>query len=210
MARVRDAALNHFKDTFRAEDLASVYTVSGRLSLDFTDDREKLQDAVSRLRWGTVAGRGGMICPNVSYYIADSVINKRDPLALAGLISQTVACAHVRPEVAQMIAVAAAEQRLMMGRQDTQLAFSTLRRAIRPLSGLPGERVTILASPGFFAQTPEQRKATAEVLACAAKNEVVINGLSVRGVIQAEEEEDVTGKHSSGRRSPPHASSSDQ
>jgi VWFA-related protein len=210
MARVRAAALSHFQDNFQTPDLASIYTATGRLSLDFTADPDKLRDAVSKLRWGTVAGRGGMTCPDVSYYIADLVINKHDPLARSGLISHTAQCSHAPPLIVEQIALAAAEQRLMMGRQDTQLIFSTLRRAVRRLSTMPGKRIIVLASPGFFAQTPEARKAAAEILEFAASNEVIIDGLSVRGVIQAEEEEDVTGRQGFARRGPPRASAPDQ
>jgi hypothetical protein len=75
---------------------------------------------------------------------------------------------------------------------------------------MPGERLIVLASPGFFAQASEAIKATAEVLELAAKNEVVISGVGARGLILAEEEEDVTQKAGGSRRSPPKASSPDQ
>jgi VWFA-related protein len=82
MAHVREAAISHFRDHFAAGDRASIYTLSGKISLEFTSDRDKLLDTVSRLRWGQVAGRGGMQCPDVSHYVADLVVNKGDPLAL--------------------------------------------------------------------------------------------------------------------------------
>jgi VWFA-related protein len=210
LARVREAAAGHFQRSFSDGDRAAIYTVTGRNSLEFTSDREQLETAVTRLRWGTVAGRGGMTCPDVSYYIADLIITKADSLALDGLTIHTVECAHARPEVARQIALAAANREMIFGREDTKLMLSTLRRAIRRLSGLPGERVIVLASPGFFAQTPEAVKATADVLDLAARNQVIIHGLSVRGVMQAEEEEDVTRRVAISRRVPPSASSPDQ
>lgn len=209
MAQVREAALNHFKNSFAAEDRASIYTVSGKNSLEFTGDRESLQNTVSKLRWGRVAG-SGMQCPDVSYYVADLVVNKAQGQALVGLTNHTIECSHALPEVAKQIALAAVNRQLIIGARDTQLTLSALRRAIRRLSEMPGQRVIVLASPGFYAQTQEAIKATAEVLELAAKNDVIINALSVRGVIMAEGEQDVTRKMVVSRRAPPSASSPDQ
>jgi hypothetical protein len=94
---------------------------------------------------------------------------------------------------------------------ETRLTLATMKRAIRRLAALPGQRAIIFASPGFFAQAPEAIKATAEVLELAAKSGVVINGLSARGVILAEEEEDVASrKVVVSRRAPPSAASPEQ
>lgn len=209
LARLREAAAGHFRTQFSTGDRAAIFTVTGRNSLEFTSDRDKLEATVSKLRWGTVAGRGGMECPDVSYYVADLVITKADPQVLDALTYHTAECAHVRPEVARELAKAAANREVIIGREDTKLALATLRRAIRRLAGLPGERVIVLASPGFFAQTSEGIRGTAEVLELAAKNGVIIHGLSVRGVIMAEEEMDVTRRVLVGRR-PPSASSPPQ
>jgi len=58
---------------------------------------------------------------------------------------------------------------------------------------MPGERSLVLASPGFFAQTPEGATALAEILDLAAKSNVVVSTLSVHGVIVAEGE-DITAR----------------
>jgi VWFA-related protein len=130
-----------------------------------------------------------MACPNITYYIADLIIANQDSNALEAVTEHTVECAHVRPEIARQIALSAANEQVIIGREHTRLALSTLRRAIRALSALPGERLIVLASPGFLAHTPEGIKGTAELLELAVKNDVVINSLSVRGVILTREEE---------------------
>jgi VWFA-related protein len=193
IADVRAAAVRHFESSLAAGDQAAIYTFSGNPTLDFTSDREKLQSAVSKLRWWPPAGRGEMQCPDVSYYVADLILVKGDGQALEGLTQHTAECAHVPPEVARGIAVAAANRELIIGVHDTQVALRTLTRAIRRLAGMPGERSIVLASPGFFAQTPEAIAATAEVLTLAAKSKVSISGLSVHGVITAEAE-DITAR----------------
>jgi VWFA-related protein len=211
LARLRESAQAYFKNSFSSADRAAIYTVTGRNSVEFTTDRDKLEDTVSHLRWGLVAGRGGKECPDVSYYMADLVITKADPQALDALTYHTAECAHVRPEVARQIARDASNRKLIIGQEDTKRTLATIRRAIRRLALLQGERVIVLASPGFFARTAEGNAAIAEVLELAAKNNVIIHGLSVRGVIQAPKEaEDVAGRVMVGRQSPPRASSPDQ
>ncbi len=59
---------------------------------------------------------------------------------------------------------------------------------------MPGQRLIVLASPGFFAQTPEGIRETAEVLDLAAKANVIISALGARGIYIAEEAGDVTGR----------------
>ncbi len=206
LVNVREAALRDLKKGLAAGDDAAIYAFSGNPTQEFTSDQAKLEAAVGKLRWRAEAGRGGMQCPDVSYYIADLILVKGDTQALAGLMSHTIACAHVKPEFAQTIAMAAANRQMIIGAQDTEVGLRTVRRAIRRLSGMPGQRVIVMASPGFFAQTPEATKSTAEVLDLAAKSNVIISGLSARGVILAEEEQDVAAGGGAGRR-PPRASS---
>jgi hypothetical protein len=81
MARVRAAALSHFK-SIGAEDRAAILTVGGRNTLEFTGDHDRLAEAASKLRWAPPPGRGELQCPDVSYYIADLIINKKDVQAL--------------------------------------------------------------------------------------------------------------------------------
>jgi VWFA-related protein len=192
MANVRTAALGHFQHSLTPTDQAAIYTFSGRTTLEFTNQQEKLAEAVAKLRWQMARGQGGMECPDVSYYLADLIITKAQGQALQALVHHTAECAHVRPEIALQIALDASNRELIIGAQNTDVALRTLRRAIRRLSSMPGERAIILSSPGFFAQTSEATKATTEVLDLAAKSNVIISGLSVRGVIVADEEEDVT------------------
>ena len=202
MARVRDAAMRHFRSNLAPGDRAAVFTFSGKPALDFTEDRDKLEGTVQDLRWRPQTGGGEFQCPDVSYYLADLVINKNDSEALGGLITHTAECSHAPPGMVKEIALSAAYRRLILGQMDTQVALGTIRRAIRRLAGMPGQRVIVLASPGFFAQTAEARKAMAEVLDLAARSNVIVNGLSARGVIMAPEEEDVTRKAGGARRTP--------
>jgi VWFA-related protein len=59
LARVRDAADRHMA-TLRPTDRAAVYTMSGEVGLDFTDDRAKLHEALLRLRPGVMVRAGAL------------------------------------------------------------------------------------------------------------------------------------------------------
>ncbi len=193
MANLREAAVRFFKNNLAAGDRAAIYTFSGNPTLEFTGDPDALETAVSKLRWHPPAGRGEMQCPDVSYYIADLIIAKGDGQALEGLARHTAQCAHVPLEIARSIAFAAANREVIIGVHDTQVAMRTLSRAVRRLAAMPGERLIVLASPGFFAQTPEAMRAAAEILDLAARSNVVISGLGLHGVIVAEGE-DITAR----------------
>ena len=210
MARVRESAMRNFQSTVDEGDRVAIYTFSRNPTLEFTADRDKLETAVSQLRWQPMEGHGGMGCPDVSYYIATLVIDNADSQVIDALTNYTAQCAHVRPEIARAIAISAANQEMIIGAHHTQIGLRALRQAVERLSTLPGQRLIVLVSPGFFAQTPAAAKSIADILNLAARSEVTISGLSVRGVIVGEEEEDVTRKGGSGRRSPPSQFSPDQ
>jgi len=59
LSRVRDAADRHMA-TLQTTDRAAIYTMSGELSLDFTDDRAKLHEALLRVRPGLMVRTGAL------------------------------------------------------------------------------------------------------------------------------------------------------
>src|ERR1022692_2944195 len=60
--------------------------------LEFTDDRAALQTALARLRPNPITGSSGSKCPDISYYMADQIVNKSDGLALRVALAQYAAC----------------------------------------------------------------------------------------------------------------------
>ena len=57
--RLRDAALRHIA-TMKPSDRVAIYTMSGFPQVDFTDDQDRLKDAILRLRPNIMAAAGGM------------------------------------------------------------------------------------------------------------------------------------------------------
>jgi VWFA-related protein len=59
LPRIRDAALRHIAE-LKPTDRAAIFTMSGSPMLDFTDDQERLRDALMRLRPNIMARAGAM------------------------------------------------------------------------------------------------------------------------------------------------------
>jgi VWFA-related protein len=196
VAAFREAALRHFRSGFPIAGRAAIYTFSGRNTLDFTSNEAKLEDTVMKLQLRPAMGHGaGMPCPDVSYYLADLIVNKDDKRALGAVTAQTMACAHLSEVLAEKVAESAARREMFIGEQDTRVALETLKKVIRLLAQVPGQRLIVLASSGFFAQTSSAFSGMGSVLDLAARANVVISTLDVRGL-------DTSGLMEASRRSP--------
>jgi VWFA-related protein len=183
LVRVRQAALRHLQTGLPAGEVAGVYTFSGRTTLPFTNDRAKLEDAVNQIRVSLTGGHGeANPCPYVSYYLADFIVRMNDSRALEAVTRQTMDCANLGHELAQHIAEGAARREVHIGEHDTHVWVATLRRVIRLLEERPAPRVLVLASSGFYAETPSGIKAVADTLDLAARANVTISTLHARGV----------------------------
>jgi VWFA-related protein len=189
LARVREAAIRNIA-TLLPTDRASIVTTSGQGIVDFTSDQAKLHDALLKLRPRPVTGSGAQECPDVSYYMADLIVNKEGggtvsigPQSATGVATQeTMLCTPgLPPQAALTMAVAAARQALVGGLQESRLALMVLKDAVRRISVMPGQRVIILASPGFFVPD-ELRPDELEVMDHAVRSNVIISALDARGL----------------------------
>jgi VWFA-related protein len=150
---------------------------------DFTDDREKLKETLNRIRPASIANTGGTECPDVSYYLADLIMNKRDSQALQVAIQDAFDCGAVSPQtpiaVAQNVALNAARQELNTGDHETRLSLTSLSDVVRRVAAMPGQRSILIISPGFYNPNdlPEQSGVTDRAL----HSYVTISALDVRG-----------------------------
>jgi VWFA-related protein len=195
LARARDAAGRQLTGMTKT-DRAAIYTTSGQDQIDFTDDQEKLHEALLRLRARSYANPGATpACPEISYYMADMIANKGDTAALNAAALESAICtmgpaAAITPAqiAAFEAAVAAAKapiqqqarQIVSVESQQTRVALSVLKDVVRHMSAMPGERIVVLISPGFI--TPEEQEDKNEVLDRAIRANVLINSLDARGL----------------------------
>jgi len=211
LAHVRDAAGRNI-DALLPTDRAAIITTSGQGTVDFTIDREKLHDALLKLRPRPATGSAVKGCPDVSYFMADIIENKEGeqppqtitgaggavspslttPLGVAAM--ETMLCMHLPPQAystALTLATDAARQAVTNGLHESRLALIVLKDAVRRISAMPGQRVIILASPGFLIPD-ELRPEELEVVDRAVRSNVVISSLDARGLYTEDPAGDIT------------------
>jgi VWFA-related protein len=183
LARVRDAA-DHHMATLATTDRAAIFTTSGQNNLDFTDDRTKLHDTLQQLRPRPISRGGGTGCPDISFYMADLIQNRRDPTAIQLATEDALACAFNRDRrmlsAAQAMAESTASGVLNQGDHESRVTLSVVRDAIRRVAVMPGQRTILLLSPGFL--TPQMESDYLELVDHALRSQVIISSLNGRGL----------------------------
>jgi VWFA-related protein len=189
LVAVEKAATRHITNGLQVSDRAAIYTTSGQTSLDFTDDRTKLAETIDQIRVRPMYQHAGRQCPDLSYYTADLIVNKNDPQALQAATWETLACMNLdstQQSVAQQMAEATARQELTIGEQGTRVTLGVIKNVIGRMTAMPGQRLIVLASPGFLAETDEAINDKADILDLAARANVMISSLNARGLFTTE------------------------
>ncbi len=180
-----------------ARDRFSIFTTSGQVEQDFTADRGKLEEAVQRILPHSLAQNSLSGCPPMTLDEAFMIAAATDPTAMQVAIQDYMNCsempvgaagsqtgANVAASAAQtaanMVAAAAAAV-LNIAEAEEQRTYQTLQALIRRMSVLPGQRVIVMMSPGFFL-LPSMHLPAAEAVDRATKENVVINVIDARGL----------------------------
>ncbi len=194
---VRVAAMR-FLDAMAPGDRVGIFSTSGELTQDFTSDKEALKQQVSGLMPRGTMGGHITDCPDVSYYMADQIENKHDPQALQVVIYETLQCMFGGNQqmlaAAQAAAQAAIQVALNAGDADNNFTYRLLEQVLRNLAGKPGERVLLLASPGFLITTDTLDESG--IVDRANRANIVINTLDARGLYVPEPGGDISQRNS--------------
>ena len=166
-----------------AGERAAVFTTSGAVVVDFTDDRAKLLAALHTLRpHGLVVPHD---CPSISYYMADLIVNKLDSAAMGVAVADTLVCAlHGMGTLqqAESLATAKAHEVLNAGSIENKNSMAMLKAVIRRTAMLPGQRSIVLVSAGFLAITDNEEDEVTEIVNRAVESGIVISALDARGL----------------------------
>ena len=180
---VRDSAMRFFGGLV-ASDRVSLNTTSGQLTQEFTDDHDKLAKALLGITPRPLAGATFHVCPDVSYYQADLIVNKSEQQALDVATEDTIQCAfngdNTMRAAALGLARAAADRMVAQGDSESQYAHRHLEDVIRRLANMPGQRVLVLVSPGFIPSTLQSE--VSEMVDRATRANIVINTIDARGL----------------------------
>ena len=158
----------------------AIQSISGKLSLPFTNNRDKIIAALDQIKPTSRTGPSSN-CPVVSYYMADRILNKNDRAALQIETDAAIAqCDSRSIQQAQIRAEEAARMSLTLHNSETRDALVTLQNLIRNLSVLPGDRSLVIVSPGFFINFGAV--SLQELIAGAVRSGLVINVLDAKGL----------------------------
>jgi VWFA-related protein len=199
LGQTREAAKRVLKESFAPGTRAAIYTTSGHTSLDFTDDRDKLDATLDQIKpWPTIPPADPPDCPDISFFQADAIINASDQQALTAAQAEYLVCnpgqipnvpgsgaaSSAGPAVQAQIAGpvrAYAQKALNVGFQDTRNTLLILKGLVRRMSAMPGSRTIVMVSPGFYLLN-DHRTDEMDVINTAIRNNVVISSLDARGL----------------------------
>jgi VWFA-related protein len=178
----RDAAGRQLAKLAKTDRVA-IYTTSGQNQVEFTDDIAKLHADLLLIRNRSISKPAGMPqCPDISYYMADRIINYDDSQALSLAIQEATICLGVPAQAVTSDEIRSlAQPVLATGLQETHVTLTVLKDVVRRMSAMPGQRIVILISPGFFSPT-EYQSDRSDILDRAIRANVVINSLNARGL----------------------------
>ncbi len=187
VGHARDAADRYLAKTLTPEDRVGIFTTSGQGNLDFTDDREKLHEALSRVQPRAKISTGITECPDIGEYQAYLIARLNDTDATDIAVAEYIGCACSEPTgqaacVPQAQAYVQSEATRLWNQWATQSeAFLRgLEELVRRASILPGQRSVILLSPGFLLYDLEWQ--ISQVTDRALRSGVVVSALDPRGL----------------------------
>ena len=193
--RVTDSAYSFFKHALGPRSKIGVFTSSGEITLNFTDDAQKLHQTLLAIRPHVPSARQAKACPALTDFQAYMLLYDNDPLALRVALDDLNAC---NPQIAQAdppggsmraetlrqireIIDSRARQVISESEAQSQKMLAGLDRVITAVSALPDPRSIIVASPGFLAGSESRQ---VDLLARrATRLHIIINTLDTTGLI---------------------------
>jgi VWFA-related protein len=184
---VQLAAENFIRKGLGANDQIALFTASSTTTIDFTSDVSKLLDALAKLKSHARVFDSGT-CPRITPYDAYLIVNHLDPDAYNTAWAAAKQCNCDDQGNYGADCYRSQEQIVMAQAQGTweplkelsENTLETIRGVVNYLASKPGERVLVLASPGFLTGTLERQ--VDEVVHDALRAEVVINALDAKGL----------------------------
>jgi VWFA-related protein len=183
---VRSAATRLFS-SLAPTDRVGIYSTSGQVTQEFTQEHERLQESLLSVvpRPVMAGGNGFHDCPEISYYQADQIENKQDAQALAVATEEALLCAYGGDPrftaQAQALAAATSQRVVASGDSQTEYVYRHLDEIMRRLAGMPGQRVMAFVSPGFIITTMLTSDSSS-LIDRANRSNIVINTIDARGL----------------------------
>lgn len=194
--RVTDSAYSFFKSTLGPRNKVGVFTASGEISLNFTDDRDKLHQTLLAIKPHIPSGDQAKSCPPLTDFQSLMLLYGSDPVALNVALDDMNACstrsAQEDPPTSSLpIATlkrmtetinARARQVITESEAQSRKTLDGLDRLITGVSTLPDPRSIVVASPGFLAGSHARE---VDLLARrATRLHIIISTLDITGLLR--------------------------
>lgn len=185
LMQVRAAAKKHLESGTGLDDRGAIFTTSGEITQEFTNDKAQLSQAMDRIKPGFAGG--GSHCPYMNYYLAQKIVAEfgaSSHPAWDGATDDAWMCLfnraeHLQTKAADM-ALDAARREVQEGHANTQRSLLSIETVLRRLAATPGPRTLILVSPGF--QTDDDHTEQNSAITLATGRNIVINALDASGL----------------------------
>ena len=159
----------------------AIFTSSGFQTLDFTDDRQKIHEVLSKLRVNSRASTKGR-CPEIPDYLAYRIIDLDDRDPAWGIITdEAVNLCSMPPQMATpdmlrpMVTEAYSSYRMQ-----SRVVLKNLESIIERVARMPGERQVMLVSDGFMSL--DANNGVESVVDRALRARVTISALDGKGL----------------------------
>jgi VWFA-related protein len=200
LTNAAQAAAKHLGE-LRAQERAGLFTISGETTVDFTADHDQLLAALKTLKPRT---HPGWDCPQMTYYMADLIVNQGDAGASEIAVAEAKQCAAEAPGgrptgFAEKLAISRALEVALAGRVDSDRTLKMLAEIIQRTAAMPGRKTIVLVSPGFLTVAPDTQDRAMALIDHAVQANVVVNVLDVTGLTTSVEESPMNGMESVAR-----------
>ena len=187
MKHVQVAAENFVHQGLTANDQVALFTASSSASVGFTADASKVLDALAKLKSHERVFDGGT-CPRISPHDAYLIANHLDPDAYNTALAAAKECncdavVNLEPTCytqQERVVLVEAQQLWEPVRELSETTLGTIQGVLHYLAKAPGDRVLVLASPGFF--TSSLNTQVDAIVDEALRAGIVINALDAKGL----------------------------
>jgi VWFA-related protein len=189
MSESQKAGARHVAEFLDPLARAAVFTSTGQTILEFTGDRAQLSQAIASLKPRQSVDSDRRECLAMTYESAYGIANGR--ISPSVYLERQLECSGTKPLAGGLpgiaIIQAAIEQvrmqanRIVMeGEKEIGVSFEALRRSVRRMATMPGQRTIVFISPGFFTYHAHQR--LNEITDAAVRANVTVHAIDPSGL----------------------------
>ncbi|MFZ0820126.1 MAG: VWA domain-containing protein [Candidatus Acidiferrales bacterium] len=191
LVMVRKAAKKFVADHLQPTDKAAVFTSSATVTQNFTNDRDKLSAAIDRVySHYRKASYGSGSCPHIEPYQAYQIVQMWDvhsqPFDLA--LAEAVKCNCMNTADASCIAQQSnlvqvqAQYTVGLADQFAMNSLGALGDIIRYVGKMPGHRMLVMTSSGYFSMSKSVQKQQSKIIDDALHAGIRVNTLDAKGL----------------------------